>query len=225
MYKSKIMKLINIDFNNKSIALIGNGTCTSLNGDIIDSYDIVVRFNGGIIHDNVKKHADYVGSKTSVGVWNWWTLDGERDLLDNEQKEITKTLEMEKIPVMFSARKYETKTLEKIKDIPMDIYKRMNDFDVISIGKIPDTIYIDIEKKFSYLQPTSGLSFIFYLLKYYNPSKITLFNWGLDGKHYYNNKFYDIMIDKRQWGLVHNGLNEYAIIYQLMKSYSNLTYN
>ena len=43
MYKSKIMKLINIDFNNKSIALIGNGTCTSLNGDIIDSYDVAWR--------------------------------------------------------------------------------------------------------------------------------------------------------------------------------------
>lgn len=218
------MKLIEMNFNEKSIALIGNGSNTSLNGNIIDNFDIVVRFNSGILTDNISLNKEYVGSKTSLSVWNWWVIDGIKDNLTKDEIEIANFLEKEKIPVLFTARAYRTNERNFIKGIPVCVYNKMSNFDVISIGKIPNDIYDDCENNFKYKEPTSGLSLIFYLLKYYKPQNITLFNWTLDGKHYFDNEFYDIMTDKNKNSNFHSGLKEFSIIHELMKSYPNLKY-
>lgn len=218
------MKLIDMDFNEKNIALIGNGSNASLNGDIIDNFDIVVRFNGGILRDNISFNKDYVGNKTTLAVWNWWIIDNKKDKLTAEEIKIADFLEKEKTPVLFTARAYRTNERNFIKGIPVLVYNKMSNFDVISIGKIPNDIYDDCENNFKYKEPTSGLSLIFYLLKYYKPQNITLFNWTLDGKHYFDNDFYDVMTDKNKWNNTHCGGTEYKIINELMKIYPNLKY-
>jgi len=199
----------------KSLAIIGNGTNTKKYGKFIDTFDEVVRINGGSLWKSINDNYEYVGTKTSLIVLNNWNINVKTNILPSlDVIDAHKYAIENNIPILYSRRDIINTPLNMTTNgIPIEIMK------VIfhnTIGAITKNVYDEIEKLYNYKFPTSGLKTLFYFLeKGYN--NISLFNFGYSGKHFFDEKWYDIMLDSNKESSYHNGRIEREIIEDLQK--------
>ena len=188
------------------IIIVGNAPNNLDNefGKLIDSYDIIIRFNEFIIKDYEK----YVGTKTTIWVINDLVAI---DLLNKYESWLKKNKHI-KIIIVIPYRTNEPEKYYKQRyDLINDFYNKSN------INNKLDFINKDFVKKiqekyeFNNTWPSTGLITILYFIEYYKDINITGFNFfkkhnESDSIHYYNSND----------SCNHNGEKEKYIINELL---------
>ena len=190
------------------IIIIGNAPNNLDNefGKLIDSFNIIIRFNEFVIKDYEKN----IGTKTSIWVINDWVAI---DLLNKYENWLENNIHV-KILIVIPYRTNEPEKYYKQR------YELINDFyNKSSIKNKVDFINKDFVKKiqekyeFNNTWPSTGLITILYFIEYYKDINITGFNFfqkvkESDNIHYYNSN--DISS--------HNGDKEKNIVNDLIQN-------
>lgn len=198
----------------KNVAIIGNGALTKKYGDLINSFDEVIRLNAGASFQAINENYEYIGDKTTiVAINHWGTNLYEPCYLKNDYIIAYEYINTNNIPILYTgrdAKKYpKNRTINGILDT---IYPRIT-CKVLDV--INNDIYNLIYKEYNYEKPTSGLKVIFYLIKN-GYTDISLFNFGYTGVHFFDKDFYDYQTNcKIDLNNGHNGKIEMDIINDL----------
>jgi len=131
------------DMQNKNVLLISNAISLVPLLDIINSYDYIVRFNGGSNPILLQKEKHIYGDKVDLCVLNGHFTGRFGDLSGFKDKKI-----------LF----HKMVNHEKNKQILEQIGKYTNDLSII-----PDNVHNEFINKYQYDSPTIGLITIFYL--------------------------------------------------------------
>ena len=164
------------------VLLVGNAPFDEEqeNGEYIDSFDIVVRFNGYVVEGYEK----YVGTKVTHWFSNHWHILKNKDYLPEKKMTIKNKYIIESPDPDFKME--HIKNFQSIpcyyknKFFPQNIYNKY----------FKDKVSCDIDNKCFPDYPSTGLVTIFYFLEKYEKIYITGFNFLELGKklHYYSNK-------------------------------------
>ncbi|HHT23177.1 MAG TPA: hypothetical protein GXZ87_07700 [Bacteroidales bacterium] len=196
-----------------NIAIIGNGCNTKKYGSFIDSFDEVVRINGGAMERAISENSEYVGTKTTLAVFNNWNFKTDipthPDVLEAHKYAIENN-----IPIAYSRKNIIIRKGNELKNgIPIEYLDKVPKQTIFGITK---DLYDYIEQLYDYKHPTSGLKILFYFLKQ-GYRDIALFNFGFTGVHFFDKKWHDVMTDKRFEAHYHNGKIERDIIEDLQR--------
>ena len=165
------------DMQNKNVLLISNAISLVPLLDIINSYDYIVRFNGGSNPFLLQKEKHIYGDKVDLCVLNGNFNSNFGDLNGFKDKKI-----------LF----HRMVNHEKNKHILDDIIKYTEDLNII-----PNSVHNEFIDKYQYASPTIGLITIFYLsevlkleitcLNFFQDEKITnrLTNMNVNPRHIY----------------------------------------
>lgn len=168
------------------VAIIGNGTPTDGNGIIIDTFDEVVRLNGGGSPNSIRGKETSVGTKSTINCINTWSSSKYTVKIINEAVDYANE---NNIKLLYASRKLIKWPENKLDSgIPIG-FKHSND-----IGTIPRSIYRRIKGEYNYKYPTTGLAVVFYFLEQ-GYEEVGLFNFTFNGTHYFDNEWYDPMTD------------------------------
>lgn len=191
---------------NNKIIIVGNAPNNLDNkfGKMIDSFNIIIRFNEFVIKDYEKN----IGTKTSIWVINDWVAI---DLLQKYENWLENNIHVKIIIVI----PYRTNEADKYFE---ERYKLINDFynqsniknELIFINK--DFVKNIQEKyEFSNTHPSTGLITILYFIEYYKDIYITGFNFFQKVKESDNIHYYSCNNSCN-----HDGDKEKSIVYDLI---------
>lgn len=195
------------------IAIIGNGANTQKYGDFIDTFDEVVRINGGAMARALAENKEYVGSKITLAVLNNWNfvtnIPTHPDVLEAHEDAISADT-----PIVYSRKDIIVRNASELTNgIPNEFFGKVPKNTLFGITK---DVYDYIDALYGYKHPTSGLKILFYFLKN-GAEEIALFNFGFTGVHFFDSNWRDIMTDKKFEAIHHNGKKEREIIEDLQK--------
>ena len=159
--KSILLKKRTYRTNNKSIAIIGNAQSLFEQelGNEIDSHDIVIRMNSGMI-----KEAKSQGNKTTI-----WARS-----FPLKEKEVNE--EFNPKYVFWITPKLSVKPIYSI-----SLHKKM--------FILPFSSWEELYKKLNQPRPTTGLSIIYFILEYCNAKKVNLYGFDFfETKSFYLEK-------------------------------------
>ncbi|WP_241651005.1 glycosyltransferase family 29 protein, partial [Rosenbergiella nectarea] len=162
--------------SNKRIALVGNGPSEidTRNGEIIDKFDIVIRFNN-FMTDGFEK--DY-GKKTDIWVRNSAGNDIRNKIDIGEYSAVIWEADYHHFPFHYD----DLHTINSQLTLHPD---KISNFDSIT--------HQLLSKKYQITQPTTGLITLFYLVTFVRPVKIGLFGFTFKEQEpqYVNNHYFD----------------------------------
>lgn len=174
------------------VVIVGNGPSVldSLKGEMIDSFDIIVRFN----NFKIKGFEKHVGSKT-----NYWF-----NTISNHKPEDYSNISK----LIWHSWHWDEKTDVKYKEV-----KSLHSFKIFDISKTNKSIIEEIQEYTGnklYFNYSTGAIAIWMLLKEHNEVYITGFDWwNKNVKHHYHNN--------SQRGNIHKPDEEYKFISKLIK--------
>ena len=224
------------------ILLVGNSGLLKEKNivDVIDSFDIVCRFNWGGSKISMDKYKKYIGTKKNI----WFNLNivnliEDRKITTNKEK-IKYLNSYDKIYiagidwVMFPELKSTHYSIENFLDLTSEQIDMIRASDLINLSEIFDTdinnvwifpnnycelIRLEIPLLSNNI-PTTGLKSIHFLLKQYKKIYLCGFD-GFKGFHFYDEEISNMMEkDKKMWNENeggHSGKREMEYIRQLEK--------
>lgn len=174
-------------FSNKSVAIVGNAQSLFEHelGKEIDSHDIVIRMNSGMI-----KEVKSQGEKTTI--WASSFPLKEREVCESFNPKY----------VFWITPKLSVKPIYSI-----SFHKKM--------FMLPFPIWEELYQKLNKTRPTTGLSIIYFILKYCKPKNVDLYGFDF----FETKSFY---LEKIRTDTPHDFLKEKNFVFSLIQEYNHL---